>query len=481
MEDLTMDETPRGSEASSSAEFSAAEGRRPFPNLFSANPNFLVDNSVRNLGELSSTRHANRLTNIFGKLTDSWNRLRKLNATVDCYENGWEKTLNEKMKFCENLSTAELLEFVRRQLEKEESTQRDLNFLNRKCQNLSERLNLAEGRVSRSQREVFDKMEGAIQEVLLDFQKVESDLMLKNSEAEQKLSDLTAKKESLQSQLADSKTEQARQLEHISSLTKTKDELKFQNDQLQAKLQELTEKYKNATEEMTQVQKAVEKLKSELSESRENSLKRENEVQRLRTVIIEEDGLKRERDLRHKEEIDVLTNSYRQELQRRLQDVHLSKEEHLEEMARSFREKESLWLQIKQDLDREIKQLSIKLKEEQDKVNHYESNFAMIRAQVKGQVRRELAQNYQKMFQRVGNDDDAGIPSPPSENPLVGLRRLAEKDSERDSRRKPLSSTSPRRNVAVQVREQPLTEQLVQLKPKVVKRSLPVSHRSGRL
>ncbi|CAB3398115.1 unnamed protein product [Caenorhabditis bovis] len=360
------------------------------------------------------------VTRIFKDLVESWNEIVTIdkNMKLDELLKGYD--IDKKLEGMKMMNKDELIDIMRVKLMSIQTMEQEIQLLSKHKQDLALKLKICETRIMDSQLRVFDKMDSAFKTILDDFEKREIELVEKLEEVEKKNESVSKRNEELDFTLTSAMNRIESQEEKIDALNKENDRISKHNADLETELAIVKKKNERLTDEIFVLEEKKTQLNEELIDSREQMIERTKEVQRLQTAMLQEDEKNREKARRN--ELELV----------------------------------------------------------QQMVEKYEKHFEMLECQIKGKLKRNIANNYREMLDVI-SDEKTHIPTPPSSSfgdPLLDLANELERNKE--NKKRPLSDKSscppsPKRNVGVQVERR--SEKKVSAP---VKRVLPVSSRGFR-
>uniref|UniRef100_A0A1I7TXL2 Cilia- and flagella-associated protein 157 n=1 Tax=Caenorhabditis tropicalis TaxID=1561998 RepID=A0A1I7TXL2_9PELO len=390
------------------------------------------DLSVERLAPVS-LKGSQKINKIFHDLIDNW---KKYTAQEDgdrialMLQN---YTVEKQLEHISEMQKEEIVDIVRFNLRKVTTLQEENEQLTRRNRDISEKLHRIENRVGKAQVEVFDKVQETTMEILKDFHARELDLARKVEALETEKTNLTSKNSKFEQKLEESERK-------ISSLGAKNQRLTELNDENEKAVAEFSLKVQHHEDEIFQLREQLEKVNEVAREKTEEALQEAVESQRVKTLILKERETANLEAMRLQEKLIQEMDKYKSDLEK---DLNIRHQRHKKEVEALNAKYESA-VNHKDSL---IQDLTERNHEAQAEIQKYRRNFQMMEAQIKGNMKRSLALNYQEMLAIISSGTSR-LPSPPSE-----LYRELEKENLR--RHHTDRSPSPKRSLGVQTSDVP--------------------------
>ncbi|EFO95524.1 hypothetical protein CRE_08851 [Caenorhabditis remanei] len=390
--------------------------------------------SMRNEGDPSierlapvSIKGSQKINKVFHELIDSWKQYTSMEDGDRIAQLLQNYSVEKQLEHVGGMSKEEILDVFRAHLRKLTSVQEENEHLTRRNRDISEKLHRIEHRVGKAQANVFDKVQEATMEILKDFHAREIELARKVEVFEAEKTSLTAKNTKLEG-----KVEEFSQKN--STLQAKNQRLIEINNENEKRIGGLTQKNQTQDDEIFHLREQLEKANELAREKTEEALQEAIEAQRVKTLIIKEREAVNLQAARHQEILMAEMDKYKADLEEDLSVRYLRHKKEVEALNAKYDSAMAHSEQTIHDLKLTNRQLEAK-------ISKFERNFAMMEAQIKGNMKRSLAMNYQEMLNIISSGTSR-LPSPPRENPFLEL----EKENSSRKHRLAVSKTNPRRS-----------------------------------
>uniref|UniRef100_A0A8R1HUJ2 Uncharacterized protein n=1 Tax=Caenorhabditis japonica TaxID=281687 RepID=A0A8R1HUJ2_CAEJA len=446
-----MDETQRSAAGTSSRsrDFTINEG----------------DQSINRLAPVS-IKAGNQLTEVFSELDENWKKYTEMEEGDRIGAIIKDLSVEEQLERMEHMPLPDMLNVVRFHLRKMTTLKEENELLTGRNRELSEQLHRVEYRVGKAQNQVFDKMHKSVRQIVEEFHIRELYLARKLEESTAENSELTTRNSKLETKIGqlEAKIEDLEQKNQ--SLSGKNQNLGKVIEEKQTLFDELAKKFDEQAEEIFQLRERLEQTKHTAREKSDEAVQEALEAQNLRILIVKQKDEIWEQARRHENALKKEMDQYRATLEQQMTQMRRKCKDELEAMTREHRT-----AQFQQES--RIQALANELEGKNAEVKKFERHLEMMEAQIKGNMKRSLAVNYQEMLNII-SDGPTHIPTPPYSNPLLDLARDFEKENASKRRLNSGGRTScpssPKRTIGVQAATAEPPE------PLVVRKLMPASH-----
>ncbi|UMM32935.1 hypothetical protein L5515_006583 [Caenorhabditis briggsae] len=366
------------------------------------------DPAVERLAPVS-VKSSQKIHRVFHELIDSWKKYTDMDDGDRISLLLQNYTVEKQLEQVGAMEKEEILEVLRVNLRKMTTIQEENELLTRKNREVSEKLHRIEHRVGKAQVNVFDRVQTVTMDILKEFHERELELARKLEILEAQKADFTARNEKLEAKNG-----------RLAEL----------NDENEQKIAQFSRKIEVQDDEIFHLREQLVKANELAREKTEEALHEAVEAQRVKTLILKERETANTEAARQKEMLMRDMDNYKADLEKDLTIRHQRHKKEVEALNAKF---DSAMAHSEQT----IQELKTKNHQLEAEISKYKRNFAIMEAQIKGDVKRSLAVNYHEMMNIVSSGT-CRLPSPPRENPFLLL------DSEN---RRPVS---PKRTLGVQ-------------------------------
>ncbi|PIC24107.1 hypothetical protein B9Z55_017562 [Caenorhabditis nigoni] len=380
------------------------------------------DPAVERLAPVS-VKSSQKIHRVFHELIDSWKKYTdmedgdRISLLLQNY------AVEKQLEQVGAMEKEEILEILRVNLRKMTTIQEENELLTRKNREISEKLHRIEHRVGKAQVNVFDRVQTVTMDILKEFHERELDLARKLEVLEAEKVDFTARNEKLEAKIRSFE-------KNVDSLQAKNGRLAELNEENEQKIAQFSRKIEAQDDEIFHLREQLVKANELAREKTEEALHEAVEAQRVKTLILKERETANTEAARQKEMLMRDMDNYKADLEK---DLTIRHQRHKKEVEAQNAKFDSAMAHSEQT----IQELKTKNHQLEAEISKYKRNFAIMEAQIKGDVKRSLAVNYHEMMNIVSSGS-CRLPSPPRENPFLLL------DSEN---RRPVS---PKRTLGVQ-------------------------------
>ncbi|UMM32934.1 hypothetical protein L5515_006583 [Caenorhabditis briggsae] len=380
------------------------------------------DPAVERLAPVS-VKSSQKIHRVFHELIDSWKKYTDMDDGDRISLLLQNYTVEKQLEQVGAMEKEEILEVLRVNLRKMTTIQEENELLTRKNREVSEKLHRIEHRVGKAQVNVFDRVQTVTMDILKEFHERELELARKLEILEAQKADFTARNEKLEAKIRIFE-------KNVDSLQAKNGRLAELNDENEQKIAQFSRKIEVQDDEIFHLREQLVKANELAREKTEEALHEAVEAQRVKTLILKERETANTEAARQKEMLMRDMDNYKADLEKDLTIRHQRHKKEVEALNAKF---DSAMAHSEQT----IQELKTKNHQLEAEISKYKRNFAIMEAQIKGDVKRSLAVNYHEMMNIVSSGT-CRLPSPPRENPFLLL------DSEN---RRPVS---PKRTLGVQ-------------------------------